>query len=54
MSTHRSRRLAWRIRGPESINILLVDDIVASGNTLQQAIGFLRAKLPRAQILFWV
>jgi hypoxanthine phosphoribosyltransferase len=36
----------------KSIQILLVDDIVASGNTLQQAIRYLNEKLPDAQVYF--
>ena len=42
-----------RVEKPEDTrSILLVDDIVASGNTLQQAIGFLQMSFPQAQILF--
>jgi hypoxanthine phosphoribosyltransferase len=43
------KRYAQRDKG---IEVLLVDDIVASGNTLQQAIAFLKANLPEASVHF--
>ena len=38
--------------GKEKLEVLLVDDIVASGNTLRQALGYLNDKLPNAHISF--
>lgn len=38
--------------GKEKLELLLVDDIVASGNTLRQALGYLKDKLPHAHISF--
>ena len=38
--------------GKGDLNILLVDDIVASGTTVIKAVEFFEAKLPEAKLLF--